>query len=97
MKKSVQPEMFEYASGDKDWRRGNTLHREDGPAVEWKNGTKSWWLNGNRHRTDGPAIEWANGDARWWLNGKILSFDAWLAKTTGLTDEEKVMFKLQYG
>jgi hypothetical protein len=97
MKKSVQPEMYEYVNGDKDWRLGNTLHRTDGPAIEYAAGGKEWWLHGTLHRTDGPAIECADGRPYWWLHNSHYTFDQWLAKTTGLTDEEKVMYKLEHG
>jgi hypothetical protein len=97
MKTTAQSKMFEYMNGDKDWRRGNVLHRADGPAIEYVDGDKAWYLHGVRHRADGPAVEFAAGDTRWWLSGKILSFDAWLERTTGLTEEQKVMMKLQYG
>ena len=89
--------MFEYANGDKDWRRGNILHREDGPAIITANNNKYWFLNGQRHRTDGPASEYVSGTKHWYLNGKHLSFNEWLDKNSTMTDEEKVMFKLQYG
>lgn len=49
------------------------------------------------HRTDGPAIEFQNGYQEWWLNGSWLSFEHWLDKNPEMTDEEKVMYKLQYG
>ena len=97
MKNTVQSKMFEYMNGDKDWRRGNILHRTDGPAIEYADGDVAWYLHGIRHRDDGPAVILANGDTRWWLSGRILSFEAWLERTHGLTDEEKVMMKLQYG
>ena len=51
-------------------REMTTLHREDGPAIEWADGSKSWWLNGKCHREDGPAIEYADGYKAWYLNGK---------------------------
>ena len=61
-------------------------------------GAKVWRLpNRNIHREDGPAVEYTDGDVEWRLDGSSMSFDKWLAKTTGLTDEEKVMMKLQYG
>jgi hypothetical protein len=53
----------------KIWRLPNgSLHREDGPALEYNNGDKSWYINGLRHREDGPAIEWVNGNKTWYLN-----------------------------
>ena len=97
MKKSVQPEMSIDEDGDTVWRLNGNLHREDGPAIEWANGDKAWCVNNNLHRTAGPAVEYADGHATWHLEGIRLSFEEWLAKTTGVTDEEKVMFKLQYG
>ena len=60
-------------------------------------GDKWWFLGSDLHRADGPAIEHANGVNSWYLDGRILSFDDWLKQTNGLTDEEKVMYKLQYG
>jgi hypothetical protein len=64
-------ELREYSNGDKYWcLKGNSLHREDGPAIEYVGGRKDWYLNNKIHREDGPAIEFANGDKEWWLNGK---------------------------
>ena len=59
--------------GDKYYysdREMHTLHREDGPAIEWATGTKQWYINGKRHREDGPAVEWAGGTKSWCINGK---------------------------
>jgi hypothetical protein len=85
-------------NGDRWWRNNSVrLHRIDGPAVELVSGRKDWYLNGYLHRTCGPAINKPNGDIFWYLHGELLFFDEWLAKTTGLTDEEYVMFKLLYG
>ena len=56
--------------GTKSWSLQGSLHREDGPAIEWSDGTKSWYLNGKLHREDGPAVEWANGDKWWCLHNK---------------------------
>ena len=52
------------------FRRINTYHREDGPAIEQYNGDKYWFINGKLHREDGPAIEQYNGDKSWYINGK---------------------------
>jgi hypothetical protein len=60
-----------YANTAKEWYHNNTLHREDGPAIEWANGTKHWYLNGRLHREGGPAAEYANGDKFWYLNGNL--------------------------
>jgi hypothetical protein len=48
----------------------DTLHREDGPAIECKSGMKEWWVNGKRHRDDGPAIESKRGLREWYKHGK---------------------------
>jgi hypothetical protein len=79
------------------WYLNDLLHREDGPAAECANGDKEWYSKGMLHRTDGPAIEYMGRGKEWWLNSVWLSFEEWLAQTTGLTDEEKVMMKLKYG
>jgi hypothetical protein len=60
-------------------------------------GNKSWWDHHIRHRDDGPAIIWADGTKEWCLHGTYLTFNEWLDMTTGLTQGEKVMYKLQYG
>jgi len=65
----------------------DTLHREDGPAVEWKHGKKEWWINGKRHREDGPAIIYDNGVMLWYLNGNHFSTkESWFE---ALTEEQK--------
>jgi hypothetical protein len=94
---NTQPEMSIDILGTKVWYLRGYFHRTDGPAIEHVNGDKQWCLHGANHRDDGPAIERANGTVHWYLNGRFLSFDDWLMQTTGLTDEEKVMMKLQYG
>lgn len=48
------------------------------------------------HCTTGPAIIWANGDQEFFLKGERYDIDAWLM-TIDLSDEEKLMLKLQYG
>ena len=50
--------------------KNNTLHREDGPAIEFTSGTKAWYINDKLHREDGPAIECANGSKFWYINDK---------------------------
>ena len=93
----MNPVMFENPGGTKFWHLDDRRHRTDGPAVEWANGDTEWWQHGIRHRTDGPAMEWENGHKEWYLHDCVFSFDKWLDQNQTLTDEEKVMFKLQYG
>ena len=51
-----------------------TLHREDGPAIEWDYGPKQWWVDGGLHRLDGPAVERRDGAVSWWfIHNKRLS------------------------
>ena len=65
--------------------------------IEYPSGNKVWYLHAARHRTDGPAIEYSNGYKEWYIKDKLLSFDDWLDQNMELTDEGKVMIKLQYG
>jgi hypothetical protein len=65
-----QPELTVSPMGTREWRVNGTLHREDGPAVEYADGGTEWFLNGELHRTDGPAVEYADGSNYWYLNGK---------------------------
>ena len=82
--------------GTKRWWLHDKIHRTDGPAIEWANGTKVWYLNGRLHRTDGPAAEYSNGDTDWYLNGQHYSFDQWLDANPDMSDQQRVMFKLEY-
>jgi hypothetical protein len=43
-----------------------TLHREDGPAVEYSSGSRDWFQHGKRHRLDGPACEYTKNE--WWID-----------------------------
>jgi len=56
--------------GTKRWYSWKTLHREDGPAIEYADGTKMWSRYGLLHRDDGPAIVHSGDKKAWWLNGK---------------------------
>jgi hypothetical protein len=83
--------------GAKEWLDAEgKYHRDGGPAVEYANGDKEWWQHGKRHRDDGPAIMYASGHKEWFQHGKYLSFDEWL-NDVKMSDEDKVMMKLQYG
>ena len=53
-----------------DYIDSKTLHREDGPAVEYNDGDKHWYIDGKRHRLGGPAVEYADGDKLWYIDGK---------------------------
>jgi hypothetical protein len=88
---------IEYANGSKYWCLYGERHREDGPAVEFADGSKFWYRHGKSHREDGPADEWTSGNKYWFLDGYCYTFDEWLEATTLISEEEKVMMKLQYG
>jgi hypothetical protein len=92
----IEPTMVTTESGSKMWFLNGERHREDGPAVVHNN-HKCWFLNGKKHRIDGPAVEWGDGHISWYLDHVNMSFDKWLSTNQTLTDEEKVMYKLQYG
>lgn len=62
-------------NGDKLWYKNDSIHREDGPAIEYTNGYKVWALNGRRHREGGPAVIYANGDKYWYTHGKADRLD----------------------
>jgi len=72
--------------------RMTTLHREDGPAVEYVTGYKAWWVDGIRHRTDGPAVEYGDDSGKaWYINGKLLTeeqFNKGVVNETILTMNE---------
>jgi hypothetical protein len=93
----IGPTIVSTESGSKMWFLDGERHREDGPAVVLRNGHKVWYLHGKKHRTDGPAIEWNDGQLCWYLFGNCMSFDKWLSTNQTLSDEEKVMYKLQHG
>jgi antitoxin component YwqK of YwqJK toxin-antitoxin module len=66
----VEHKVEYYDNGTKDyecWFKGNSLHREDGPALisYYDNGNKdyeSWYKDGEYHREDGPAYTRYNLD-----------------------------------
>jgi hypothetical protein len=58
--------------GDKIWTTNDgTLHRLDGPAVEYSGGSETWWMDGIKHRSDGPAIVFPSGHKEWHLRGML--------------------------
>jgi len=79
----------------------NTLHRLDGPAIEYDDGTKKWMVDGKLHRLDGPAIEYNNGTKKWWIGGEHLpteEIEEWLEenKINLKTQEGQTAFKLRW-
>jgi hypothetical protein len=52
---------------------------------------------GDLHSIDGPTIEWADGGSDWYLHGTYYELDDWLIANTEISEEDKIMLKLQYG
>jgi hypothetical protein len=72
-------------NGDKCWMLPKgTLHREDGPAIEYRTGTKLWYINGELHREDGPAVMYGSGAKSWHLHGKKYSEDMYKSKVRSM-------------
>ena len=66
---------------------GSYLH-EDGDVC--------WYSEvGDIHREDGPSIISPDGDVEWCLNNIVYTFNDWL-KLTPISDEEKMLLRLQY-
>jgi hypothetical protein len=55
------------------------------------------WYNkqGEWHNDDGPAIIKSDGQLWWYLNDKEYSFINWI-KRTPVSDEQKLLLRLQY-
>jgi hypothetical protein len=87
---------LEWVDGTKEWWVNGLRHRIDGPAAEHADGGRDWWVFGELHREDGPAVE-GGYNRFWYLRNENFTFDKWLDRTPGLTEEEKVLYKLQYG
>jgi hypothetical protein len=56
------------------------------------------WYNeaGQSHKEDAPAIMYPNGNVSWCYKGLSYSFNTWLSLSS-VSDEEKMMLRLQYG
>lgn len=54
--------------------------------------------SGCLHRDDGPAIFYGDGrrDTWWWEGTHYKTFEEWCA-VANITDERKMMLRLQYG
>lgn len=53
---------------------------------------------GGWHRIDGPAVIWGDGDYSWYIDDhRYNSIDEYLANNDFLSEEEKVLLKLEYG
>lgn len=51
---------------------GDTLHREDGPAIEYNDGGTQWYLMGNLNSVgDIPSVEWVGLKKMWHRDGLL--------------------------
>jgi len=60
-----------------------SLHRLNGPAIEYLDGDNSWYKEGMLHRADGPAIEHSDGNKEWFILYKGLEekeFNSWILR-----------------
>ena len=69
------------------------------PDGQWidANGNEVWVKDGKWHREDGPAVTFPDSRHCWMLHGKFYNFGVWLEVNDKITDEQKVMLKLEYG
>jgi hypothetical protein len=76
----------------------NQLHaikHDNGSYIDYHD-TQRWYNDiGELHRDDGPAVVYPDGGAYWYLYGGIHSLNTWL-KLTSITDEQKLLLRLQY-
>jgi hypothetical protein len=82
---------------DHDIMYWDAILQPDGSYMD--GGGRVGWYNaaGERHKEDGPAVIYANGRSYWYLNSKeYYSFDEWL-RALNISDEAKMMLRLQYG
>jgi hypothetical protein len=81
---------------DQDISDYNAVEQSDGSWLH--NDGDIFWYNeaGQDHREDGPASIYTSGSVFWYLNGYVYSFDKWL-KLTPISDEAKMLLRLQYG
>jgi len=50
-----EPEYTNHLDGSKRWRLNDTLHRLDGPAIEYRGGGGQWYIHGDPiHITPSP-------------------------------------------
>jgi hypothetical protein len=73
----------------------NAIRQPDGSYIN-KHDNIAWYNEeGQLHKEDGHAVIWANGNSYWFLNGIQYTFNEWL-KLTPITDEQKLLLRLQY-
>jgi hypothetical protein len=75
---------------------GEAIQQPNGSYINVNN-TVTWYNEQDAcHREDGPAIIYSNGSAAWYLDGNVYPFKEWLILTP-ISDEQKLLLRLQYG
>jgi hypothetical protein len=73
------------------YEQSDGSYLDDDGAITWYN------EEGQYHREDGPALIYAcNGVMYWFINGANYTFADWLIELN-ITDEAKMLLRLQYG
>jgi len=87
--------MLDESTRDEDIRLFGAVEQSDGSYKD--DGDNIYWYNedGEYHREDGPACIFYNGELEWWLDDHFYKFAEWLIKSP-ISDEEKMMLRLQY-
>jgi hypothetical protein len=76
-------------------RKSYAVKNPDGSWLD-RYGHRKWFNDsGLLHREDGPAVIYKDTDLLWCLNGVPFEFTEWL-KITPISDEAKMMLRLQY-
>lgn len=84
-----------FDDGSYVWRKGQKLHREDGPAVYFRGGYRKWYINSDLHREDGPACIYESGTIEWYLRGVVYPFEEW-CKAVDASDALVTKLTLEY-
>jgi len=76
--------------------RYGAIKQSDGTYVD-EFGAISWFNEkGQWHREDGPASIFVDTSVEWFFNGVNYPFNQW-CKIVGISEEYKMMLRLQYG
>mgnify|MGYP003651487052 FL=1 len=81
---------------DRDIVDYDAVEQPDGSYIDEFGDIMRYNKVGKRHGEIGPAVIYYDGDsAEWYFHGRSCSFDEWLKLST-ISDEQKMMLRLQY-
>jgi hypothetical protein len=84
------------SSRDQDIDFDYAIELADGSYIN-ERGTIVWYNEyGEIDREDGPAVIYPDGEVEWCLNSEPYEFNKWCTLVS-ITDEVKMMLRLQYG